>query len=320
VAADGGIVTPEGVVLQFSSADVGSRLVAKLIDLAIQAALLAALLVASAAIGSTVRPVGLAGVYLSLFVVLLVFPAAFETLWRGRTPGKAALGLRVVTVEGSPIRFRHAAIRAILGLIDFYLLSGAIAVLTILFTSKRQRLGDLLAGTIVLRERTGAGQSIPANFMVPPGFEAYAATLDVSGLSAMDYGAVRAFLLRAPSLQPAPRYELARQIATPLLGRLRHTPPPGVSPEALLICVAAVYQYRQRRLDPAGWGNQYGLAPTYSSASTYGSAPTGWGDQQGWTPAPAPSQLRPPWPQPAPMGSTPAPPPSPDPGGFAPPP
>ncbi len=151
-------------------------------------------------------------------------------------------------------------------------------MLTILFTSKNQRLGDLLAGTIVLRERTGAGRSVPATFMVPPGYEAYASTLDVSGLSAADYGAVRAFLLRANSLQPAQRYDLARQIATPLLGRLRHTPPPWVSPEALLMCVAALYQDRQRRLDPV--------------------APVGWEGQTGWLPPATPPAARA-WPPPA---------------------
>jgi uncharacterized RDD family membrane protein YckC len=250
VTADPGIVTPEGVVLEFSTADVGSRLLAKLIDLVIQAALLAALLTVSSVAGRAIKPIGLAGVYLSLFVAVIVYPAMFETLWRGRTPGKAALGLRVITADGSPIRFRHAAIRAILGLIDFYLLTGAIATLTILLTRKHQRLGDLLAGTIVLRERSAAGRATPVTFVVPPGYESYAATLDVSGLSAADYEAVRSFLLRAASLQDAARYELGRQIATSLLGRLRHTPPPWVSPELLLVCIAAVYQQRQR---PPGW-------------------------------------------------------------------
>jgi uncharacterized RDD family membrane protein YckC len=250
VTADPGIVTPEGVVLEFSTADVGSRLLAKLIDLVIQAALLAALLTVSSVAGRAIKPIGLAGVYLSLFVAVIVYPAMFETLWRGRTPGKAALGLRVITADGSPIRCRHAAIRAILGLIDFYLLTGAIATLTILLTPKHQRLGDLLAGTIVLRERSAAGRATPVTFMVPPGYESYAATLDVSGLSAADYEAVRSFLLRAASLQDAARYELGRQIATSLLGRLRHTPPPWVSPELLLVCIAAVYQQRQR---PPGW-------------------------------------------------------------------
>jgi uncharacterized RDD family membrane protein YckC len=292
VNVDRGIVTPEGVVLQFSTADVGSRLVAKLIDLAIQGALLTALLLASAAIGSVIRPVGLAGLYLSIFIVVLVYPAAFETLWRGRTPGKAALGLRVVTVEGSPIRFRHAAIRAMLGLIDFYLLSGAVAILTTLFTSKNQRLGDLLAGTMVLRERTGAAQSVPATFYVPPGYESYAATLDVAGLSAADYGAVRAFLLRAASLQPAQRYDLARQIATSLLPRLHHTPPPSVSPEALLVCVAAVYQYRQRRLEPitpASWQYPATWQPPVMATPT-----ASWPQGPSPPPLPPPASVPPP--------------------------
>jgi hypothetical protein len=83
-------------------------------------------------------------------------------------------------------------------------------------------------------------------------------------------------LLRANSLQPAARYDLARQIATPLLGRLHHTPPQSVSPEALLMCVAAVYQYRQRRLEPVASGS--------------------WGGPSGWAPAPSwspPAQVPP---------------------------
>jgi uncharacterized RDD family membrane protein YckC len=242
----GAIVTPEAVVLEFETAGVGSRMVARIIDSVLQGLLLVALLLASAVVAAVAGSIGLAGVFVSLFAVVFIYPVAFETLWRGRTPGKAALGLRVVTVEGAPIRFRHAAIRAFLALIDIYLLSGAIGVVTMLASSRSQRLGDMVAGTVVLRERTGARMPTAVVFAVPPGYESYAASIDVNGLTASDYGAVRAFLLRAPSLEPARRYELARQIATPLLLRLRHTPPAWVGPEALLACVAAVYQYRSR--------------------------------------------------------------------------
>jgi hypothetical protein len=200
----------------------------------------------SVAVAAVAGSIGLAGVFVGLFTVLFIYPVAFETLWRGRTPGKAALGLRVVTVEGAPIRFRHAAIRAFLALIDVYLLFGAIGVVTMLVSRRSQRLGDIVAGTVVLRERTGAPMPTAVVFTVPPGYESYAASLDVSGLSASDYGAVRAFLLRASALEPGRRYELARQLATPLLLRLRHTPPPWVGPEALLACLAAVYQQRSR--------------------------------------------------------------------------
>ena len=101
--------------------------------------------------------------FLLTFVVLWGYPTVMETLWRGRTIGKIALGLRVVTVEGAPVRFRHAAIRATLGLVDFLLTSGAGAVVSVLMTHRSQRLGDLVAGTVVLRERTGLRAPSPSS-------------------------------------------------------------------------------------------------------------------------------------------------------------
>jgi hypothetical protein len=187
------------------------------------------------------------------------------------------MGLRVITVEGAPTGLRHSAIRAFLGVIDFYLTFGGGAVLCILLSQRDQRLGDLVAGTLVIRERTGAAQPAPVWFMVPPGYEHYAATLDVSGLSAAEYGAVRAFLVRAGSLDPYRRFDLARQMATPLLGRLRHTRPAGVGAEALLACVAAVYQARQRQAAASPW------RPPLSAEPPPGAAPQG-----PWAPAPAP--------------------------------
>jgi uncharacterized RDD family membrane protein YckC len=247
--AETGIVTPEAVVLAFETAGLGSRLAAELVDLLIQAVLVT-LLVAGSALSLHSR-LGGAPVYVSLFVGVLVYPVALETLWRGRSVGKAVMGLRVVTTEGGQIRFRHAAIRGALALVDFWGTGGAAAVLSVLATKRNQRLGDLAAGTLVLRERSGAPAPSAATFAVPPGWEGYAATLDVSAVSATDYGAVRSFLLRAATLDPWTRERLAREIATPLLVRLRHQPPPGVPAELLLACVAALYQQRQRRWQPA---------------------------------------------------------------------
>src|SRR5258708_6662046 len=166
-----GIVTPEAVVLDFEIANVGSRLVAKAIATAVQAALAIALVFASVAIGAVIGSIGVAGIFISLFVLIFVYPVAFETLWRGKTPGKAAMGLRVVTVEGAPIRFRHAAIRAFLGLIDIYPLSGAIGVITMLISARSQRLGDLVAGTVVWRDRSGASVPTAVTLASPPGDE-----------------------------------------------------------------------------------------------------------------------------------------------------
>lgn len=237
-----GIVTPEAVVLAFETAGAASRLLAILIDLTVQIAALLAVLSAFSILGRT--SLGLVGVFVGIFVVAFVYPVAVETLWRGRSLGKAALGLRVVTVEGGPVHFRHALVRGALGLIDFWLSGGGVAILAVLATRRNQRLGDLAAGTLVLRERSGAQAPVPARFGVPAGWEAYAATIDVRALDPRSYEAVRALLLRAPTFDPATRDRLARVIATPVAARLGHQPPAGVSAEAFCACVAGRYQAR----------------------------------------------------------------------------
>lgn len=245
------MVTPEAVALEFRTANLGSRILAYLIDMVVVVAGILAGLFAVALLGQASDVV--VPDWVALTIVLVLLPAwwlgyfiAFETLWRGRTLGKAALGLRVVTKEGAPVRFRHAAIRGLLGLVDFLVLGGFLAVVFILFTRDNQRLGDLVAGTLVLRERSALAAPAPVSFTPPPGLEHYTATLDPSGVGNEEYQAVRTLLLRAPSLSPGPRSALALQLANPLAARLRPPPPAGISPELYLQCVAAAYQQRQR--------------------------------------------------------------------------
>ena len=245
------MVTPEAVALEFRTANLGSRILAYLIDMVVVVAGILAGAFAVALLGEASDVVVPDWVALTIVLVLLPgwwlgYFVAFETLWRGRTLGKAALGLRVVTKEGAPVRFRHAAVRALLGLVDFGVGSGFFAVLFILFTRDNQRLGDLVAGTLVLRERSGLAAPAPVSFAPPLGLEAYAATLDTSRLTTAEYQAVRTFLLRAASLPPGPRASLALQLASPLAARLRPPPPAGVPPEAFLRCVAAASQHPQR--------------------------------------------------------------------------
>jgi|GEM_PF-158002 len=245
------MVTPEAVALEFRTANLGSRILAYLIDMVVVVAGILVGLFAVALLGQASDVV--VPDWVALTIVLVLLPAwwlgyfiAFETLWRGRTLGKAALGLRVVTKEGAPVRFRHAAIRGLLGLVDFLVLGGFLAVVFILFTRDNQRLGDLVAGTLVLRERSALAAPAPVSFTPPPGLEHYTATLDPSGVGNEEYQAVRTLLLRAPSLSPGPRSALALQLANPLAARLRPPPPAGISPELYLQCVAAAYQQRQR--------------------------------------------------------------------------
>lgn len=244
------IITPEAVALEFEPAGVGSRLLAFALDLLIQ---LAALIVLGivAGLGATnglPDSVAIVLTVVAVFLILLGYPIISETLWNGRTVGKAAVGLRVRTKEGAPIRFRHAAIRGALGLVDFYVTSGVGATLSVLLTRDSQRLGDLAAGTLVLRERTATSlTSAPASFVPPPGWEPYAASLDVAAMTPEQYGIVRGFLLRAHTLGPAARSHLAVRLASPLSGVLKHEPPAGVHPESFLLCAAAAYQRRYGR-------------------------------------------------------------------------
>jgi uncharacterized RDD family membrane protein YckC len=270
-AASARMVTPEAVALEFQTANVGSRILAYVIDMAIVIAGILAGVFAVALLGQATDVV--VPDWVAVAIVLVLLPAwwlgyfiAFETLWRGRTPGKAALGLRVVTTEGAPVRFRHAAIRALLGLVDFALASGFFAVIFILLTRDNQRLGDLVAGTLVLRERSGLAAPAAVGFAPPPGLEVYTATLDTSRLSIEEYQAVRTFLLRAASLPPGPRAALALQLANPLAGRLRPPPPAGISPEQFLACVGAAHQQRQRQ---AAWGP----APPHPAVAVTPTAP-----------------------------------------------
>jgi len=277
------MVTPEAVALEFTTANVGSRILAFVIDAAI-VGVVSFLGVLPLALTDATLPE-----WLVASILVIVIPGWYfgyftvsETLWRGRTVGKAALGLRVVTKEGGPVRFRHAAVRTLLGLVDFGIGSGFFAILFILLTRDNQRLGDLVAGTLVLRERSGLPAPAPVSFDVPAGLEPYVATLDVSGLTTEQYQAVRTFLLRTGTLTPQARASLALQLAGPLAQRLRPPPPQGVPPELYLRCVAAAYQRRQR----PGADVAAGAAPlprsAWSEAAT--ATPTATG-------APAPSKV-----------------------------
>ena len=261
------LVTPEAVVLEFDTAGIGSRMVALLLDVLLQLAVLLFLLLvfSSAGLGDVVS--GNAGTavavffYFAIFSTRMLYPAISEAAWRGRTLGKAAMGLRVVTTDGAPVRFRHTIVRAALSLVDFELTGGAGAFFSALFTRRNQRLGDLAAGTLVVRERTGAVTPTAAWFAVPPGCEGYVATLDVGGLSVADYSAVRAFLLRAHTLAPGPRARLAVQLASPLADRTRHRPPEWVGPELFLACLAAAWQQRAGPTGSAGPPGVAGVPP-----------------------------------------------------------
>lgn len=244
--AQRGIITPEAVVLEFETASVGSRVLAQVVDLGARFTIFS---VVVGVLGSAVEPFGVSGAVIVMtiagFLLLFGYPAILETIWNGQTVGKRAIGLRVVTVEGAPVTFRHAAIRSMLGLVDFLLPPvGVAATMSVLLTRRDQRLGDLFAGTIVLRERTGAAFPVPVSFPPLPGYEGYARSLDVGAVTPEQYALVRSFLIRVDSLLPIARARIAVGLANPIATAMHHTPPPNVGPEAFLVSVAAAYQLR----------------------------------------------------------------------------
>ncbi len=240
-----GIVTPEAVLLRFETAGVPSRALAKALDLAVSAAVVLVVVgfVAVLTDGlteTTAVILGLLGSTLALFV----YPAVAEVRY-GRTVGKAAAGLRVVTVEGGPVRGRHGTIRAALQVVDFVLVPiGVVAVLSALTSPLDQRFGDRVAGTLVLRARSGTDDARALAFPPLPGYEAYVAGLDVTSVSAEQYEVLRSFLTRVQYLEPKARFHLADRLARPLSAGMAHALPPGLHPELFCACVAAAYQQR----------------------------------------------------------------------------
>lgn len=240
-----GIVTPEAVLLEFADAGLGSRSLAFVVDLVVRGAIAWVVFLILATTGFVLDETVVVVVSIvTVFAVLLVYPAACETVWNGRTPGKMVFGLRAVTVEGSPVRFRHAAIRSALGLVDFLLGAGTIAILAALATRRSQRLGDLAAGTVVIRERQASTGSRPVEFRPPPGWERYAATLDVSALRDDGYVLIRSFLLRVHDLAPDARRARATSLATSVARILDAPFPVGTDAEAFLVAVATAHQAR----------------------------------------------------------------------------
>ncbi len=244
-------------MLELRHATLGSRVLAILLDLTIQLTALFLLLLGLAGVSAATSasvPSWVAAIIVTFLVFLTIFgyPAILETVWNGKTVGKRALGIRVVTTEGAPIHFRHASIRAALEIVDFFIPPGGlVACLSVLLTRDDQRLGDLAAGTIVVHERTANPTAAPVWFPPPWGYESYVSTLDVSGLDAEAYELVRSFLLRATTLTPGARITIAGRLARPI-GRLVHQlPPPGMPDELFLACVAAAYQQRSRLTSPS---------------------------------------------------------------------
>jgi uncharacterized RDD family membrane protein YckC len=236
------LVTGDAVVLDVSIAQLPVRAAAALIDLTV--------MMIGYVLGVTLWALTLAdfdsalsAAVLVIFTVLVLlgYPVVFETATRGRSPGKMALGLRVVSDDGGPERLRQALFRALAGVIEIWMFTGAPAVLCSMVSSKAKRIGDVFAGTMVISERAPKLSPPP---LMPPALAWWAASLQLSGLGPAQADMARQFLSRAAQLDPRTREQMAHRIAGEVLARIAPPPPPGTPPEPML---AAVLAERHRR-------------------------------------------------------------------------
>ena len=149
------VATPELVTFGYQLAGPGSRFLAQLIDFPIQVAILIVALLAGISLGGLTGDSNLATaatVILGSVVVWGYYPIC-ETVWSGKTVGKFAFGLRVVGDQGEPIQFTQAMIRNLVRIVDFLPVFYGVGIIALFWNGRGKRLGDLAAGTVVVRER-----------------------------------------------------------------------------------------------------------------------------------------------------------------------
>ncbi|MFG2002373.1 RDD family protein [Spirillospora sp. NPDC048911] len=279
------LVTGEAVAVEIKVARLASRACALLLDLMIQLVILNFALVLANLTTMVADDAWQAGLIILMTVLIQVgYPCAFETLSRGRTLGKLALGLRVVSDDGGPIRFRQALVRALAGYLEFWVLFGAPALLASLFSKRGKRLGDLFAGTVVIQERASGTSIYGPIAVMPPHLAGWAQTLELSQLSDELAMTARQYLARFWDLLPEVRDALGQRITDQVTAVVSPPAPPGVRPEILLSAILAERRRRDewrlaerkaRRMRIAGqhqtpWTGQAAPAPAMAMA---GAAP-----------------------------------------------
>jgi uncharacterized RDD family membrane protein YckC len=239
------LVTGEAVVLELAIARPATRAIALGIDLVLQTIAFVVLLVPVAfVVGDEASESLIAGLAVACSVLTFVgYNTTMETLTRGKTVGKYALGLRVVRDDGGPVHFRQAFVRALCGVfVDFLVTSGCVGFLTAMLNARGKRVGDMLAGTIVLRERgPRAPNPIPP---VPAELASWAARAELSRVPDQLALSARNYLSRYYDLAPPARDALGGRLASAVAEYVSPSPPLGVPAWAYL---AAVLGERRNR-------------------------------------------------------------------------
>ncbi|CAM4115433.1 RDD family protein [Mycobacterium basiliense] len=271
------VVTGDAVVLDVQVAQLPVRAVGAIIDIVV---MLTGYILGMTLWAATLSEFddALTVAFLIIFTVLVLvgYPVAIETATRGRSVGKLAMGLRVVSDDGGPERFRQALFRALSSIVEIWMLLGSPAVICSMLSSKAKRVGDIFAGTIVVSERGPRLAPTPA---MPPALAWWASSLQLAGLTPGQAEVARQFLSRATQLDPRLRDQMAYRIAGDVLSQIAPPPPPGTPPQLVLAAVLAERHRRElARLRPMG-------PPTMPHTAPAPWTPTA-PQYPGWPPAP----------------------------------
>jgi uncharacterized RDD family membrane protein YckC len=209
------IEIPELTVLEFPLAGIGSRSLALAIDSLLQFAVLILVGVAAGlmAYAGFVPQMGKQWVYAVLifigFLVEFAYFAFFESVWNGQTPGKRWTHLRVITDSGRPVNAQNAILRNLLRIVDSLPFLYATGIITSLISPQNKRVGDYLAGTVVVHEKPlQGGRSLWDRAATP-----LLATTQPRTLAAAELQLIESFLERRDNLPDEVRRSIARQIA-----------------------------------------------------------------------------------------------------------
>ncbi|MFI8522748.1 RDD family protein [Streptomyces sp. NPDC085481] len=313
-----GVVTGDAVVLGLQPARLPSRALALLIDLVVvwTGYLLISFGLALAT-ASLDEAAAMAISVVSFLLILIGTPIAVETLSHGRSLGKLACGLRVVRDDGGPIRFRHALMRGAMGVVEILMTSGIVACIASLVSERGRRIGDVFAGTLVVRERVASAPTMAVP-PPPPWLVGRFTGLDLSAVPDGLWLEIRQYLTRMRQLDPAIGQRLAERLATELVARTGTPPPAGVPADAYLAGVVAERQARdaRRAFAPGTGGAGMGGAGVGVGGAGMGVRGAGTGMA---APAPASAPRAAPAPVAASAAPAPAPAPAPPATGFAPP-
>ncbi|MEU6226111.1 RDD family protein [Streptomyces sp. NPDC047042] len=238
------LVTGEAVALELRPAKLPSRALAVLLDLLVVGVVYTLVTIVLVISTASLDEAAQAAVAVAAFLLVLVgAPIAVETLSHGRSLGKLACGLRVVRDDGGPIRFRHALVRGAVGVVEILMTFGVVACIASLVSARGRRLGDVVAGTLVVRERVPVARAafVPPP---PPWLSGRFAELDLSAVPDGLWLAVRQYLTRMGQLDQQVGWAMAQRLASEVAACTGAPAPQGVPPAAYL---AAVLQERQVR-------------------------------------------------------------------------